>query len=139
MYDVNFVRTVRVLGLMIAIVMLVAVGGAHAATEAFTKERFDALQAAGALVLVDVHADWCPTCAKQQKVLDAYETMRPEANLYRLLVDFDEQKQWVKHFRAPRQSTLILFRGSTQLWFGVAETRESKLFEAIDGATGMAP
>jgi thioredoxin 1 len=139
MYDVIFARGARVLGLMIVTVLLGAAGGAHAATEAFTKERFDALQAAGALVLVDVHADWCPTCAKQQKVLDAYEAARPAAELYRLLVDFDDQKQWVKHFRAPRQSTLILFRGSKQLWFGVAETRENMLFEMIDEAAGIAP
>ena len=76
MYDVIFTRPARVLGLMMLTLMLGAAGGAHAGTEAFTQERFEALQAAGALVLVDVHADWCPTCAKQQKVLDAYEAAR---------------------------------------------------------------
>jgi thiol-disulfide isomerase/thioredoxin len=138
MYDVSFTGPARVLGVMIVTLILGAAGGAHAATEAFTEERFKALQAADALVLVDVHADWCPTCAKQQKVLDAYEAARPAVELHRLLVDFDDQKRWVKHFRAPRQSTLILYRGTEQLWFGVAETRENKLFEAIDEAAGIA-
>ncbi len=32
--------------------------------EAFTQERFEALQAEGALILLDVFASWCPTCAK---------------------------------------------------------------------------
>ncbi|MEX2471816.1 MAG: hypothetical protein WEA34_06535 [Gemmatimonadota bacterium] len=40
--------------------------------EAFTQERFESLQAEGALILIDVFADWCPTCAAQQDVLTAF-------------------------------------------------------------------
>ncbi len=122
--------------LLLGVVMLVATGTAAAATEPFTEERFQALQAEGALVLVDVHADWCPTCAKQQAILDAYQAARPAVTLHRLLVDFDSQKQWVKHFKAPRQSTLLLYRGPVQKWFSVAETREAEIFKAIDEAAG---
>lgn len=102
--------------------------------EPFTKERFDQLQAQGAVVLVDIGASWCPDCKKQQEVLSQYDSERPEAPLHVLAVDFDTQKEWVTHFRAPRQSTLILFEGTEQLWFSVAETRKEQIFNALDAA-----
>jgi len=36
--------------------------------------------------------------------------------------------------RAPRQSTLLLYKGETQFWYSVAETREDVIFEAINRA-----
>ncbi len=127
-----------VLALFVATCLLLN-APARAATEPFTQARFEALQADNALILVDIHANWCPTCAKQQKVLDDYEAQRPKVELHRLKVDFDDQKKWVKHFRAPRQSTLLLYRGEEQIWFSVAETRAEKVFEAIDSAAGVTP
>ena len=100
----------------------------------FTEETFKQLQADGASILVDVRADWCPTCAKQKKVLNAYAEANPDYDLNVLFVDFDSQKEWVKHFKAPRQSTFILFKGEEQLWFSVAETRKKKIFANLDEA-----
>lgn len=114
-------------------VLLVAALPAHALDkESFSKARFDALQAEGAPVLIDVYATWCPTCAKQREVLEAYQTTNPDSELVILEVDFDDQKEWVKHFKAPRQSTLLLFDGTEQVWFSVAETRKDKIFAALD-------
>lgn len=102
--------------------------------EAFTQARFEQLQAADALVLVDVAADWCPTCKRQQGVLAAYQDAHPDVALHILRVDFDAQKPWVAHFKAPRQSTLVLFKGDRQVWFSVAETRRARIFDAINAA-----
>ncbi|MGE0337568.1 MAG: thioredoxin domain-containing protein [Gammaproteobacteria bacterium] len=124
----------RSLRIGLALVLSVACNVAHAVTEPFTQARFEALQGANALILVDVHANWCPTCKKQGAALDAYEAAHPDVTLHRLVVDFDTQKDWVKHFKAPRQSTLILYRGTAQRWFSVAETRPAALAEAIDAA-----
>ena len=99
--------------------------------EAFTQERFQALQAENALILIDVFADWCPTCAIQQDVLAEFREEHPEVPMHTLTVDFDEQKEWVSHFKAPRQSTLILYRGEEQLWFSVAETRADRIVNEI--------
>jgi thioredoxin 1 len=42
----------------------------------------------------------------------------------------------VRQFRAPRQSTLLLYRGNKQHWFAVAETRleviSAEIIKAID-------
>ena len=117
-----------------ALLSALACGPAVAGTEPFTEARFTELQAQDALILVDVHADWCPTCKKQTAALDDYEKTRPTVTLHRLVVDFDQQKKWVKHFKAPRQSTLLLFRGTTRQWFSVGETRPAAIAEALDAA-----
>lgn len=100
----------------------------------FTEARFDSLQAVDALILVDIWAAWCPVCAMQEKALARYKEMYPDSPIHFLKVDFDSQKKWVTRFKAPRQSTLILFRGEEQLWFSVAEMREDVIFEALDEA-----
>ena len=105
--------------------------------ETFTDERFEELQAEGAVILVDVWASWCPTCAQQQEVLAAFQDEHPDADFHILEVDFDDRKDLVTRFEAPRQSTLILYRGEERLWFSVAETRRDRIFDqllaAVDG------
>ncbi len=101
------------------------------AGEPFSKERFMELQAAKQPVLIDVRADWCPTCKKQGKILAQFQKDNPQCGLTILNVDFDQQKKWVKHFRAPRQSTLLLYRGEEQVWFSVAETRADVIRQNI--------
>lgn len=91
--------------------------------EPFTEERFNELREAGAVVLVDIFADWCPTCAKQQKLIQQYREENPDNEFHILEVDFDDNKQAVRELRAPRQSTVLLFKGNEQYWYSVAETR----------------
>lgn len=120
----------------LAILLLMSLNVHALEAEEFTKERFDALQAQGAPVLIDVYPTWCPTCAKQRKVLSAYQAANPESKLVILEVNFDDQKEWVKHFKAPRQSTLVLFDGRKKVWFSVAETRQKQIFTALDNLLG---
>jgi thioredoxin 1 len=119
----------------VAVLALVLAGTAAAQQkEAFSQERFEALQAENALVLVDVWAEWCGTCARQSEIIQAFRTEHPEVPLHVLTVDFDAQKRYVRRFRAPRQSTLILFRGEEQVWFSVAETKREAIFAAVHAA-----
>lgn len=106
--------------------------------ETFTQERFNELREAGAVVLVDIFADWCPTCAKQQKLIQQYRDENPDNEFHILEVDFDDNKQAVRELRAPRQSTVLLFKGNEQYWYSVAETRyevfERELNKAFNAA-----
>ncbi|MFU8831145.1 MAG: thioredoxin family protein [Wenzhouxiangella sp.] len=102
--------------------------------EDFTQERFDELQDQGALILVDVFATWCPTCARQQTILADYVEQHPDVDLHVLTVDYDRDRATVRQLRAPRQSTLLLFKGDQQFWFSVAETREEVIFGEINRA-----
>lgn len=107
------------------------------AAQPFTEAEFKRLQAEDSLVLVDVKASWCPTCAKQAKILKSYLKQNPDSKLTILEVDFDDQKQWVSHFKAPRQSTLLLFKGEEKLWFSVAETRSKVIFKQLQQAEAL--
>jgi len=102
--------------------------------EPFSNERFEELKSEGALVLVDVWASWCPTCAKQQEILEDYAKAHPDVDLHVLVVDYDDDKQYVRQLRAPRQSTLLLYKGEEQFWYSVAETREDVIFREINRA-----
>ena len=126
----NTVPTIiRALMLIIAMTALPAL-----AKQAFTEQAFKQAQAANELVLIDVYASWCPTCKKQSKVLDAYFAEYPDSKLQVLVVDFDDQKDWVSFFKAPRQSTFLLYRGDEQLWFSVAETNKERIFARLRDA-----
>lgn len=129
----NAKKVIAIAGLAIALGAASA-GAQEPDKQPFTDERFAALQEEGAVILLDVFADWCPTCAGQQEILAEYQRQNPDAPLHILTIDFDEQKQEVRRFRAPRQSTLILYRGTEQIWFSIAETRQEKIFAALDEA-----
>jgi thiol-disulfide isomerase/thioredoxin len=138
--DEELMRSRGTLGFIpIALLTLALSTGTAAAQELhiktpFTPERFAALQEQNALVLLDVFATWCPTCAQQQKVLVAYRALHPDVPLHILTIDFDNQKEFVRKYGAPRQSTLILYRGEEQVWFGVAETRAEVIFAELNKA-----
>jgi len=102
--------------------------------EKFTMERFEALQQEGAVIMVDIFATWCPTCARQQEVIADYRANNPDKIFHILEVDFDSQKEWVRHFRAPRQSTILLYAGEEQFWYSVAETRPEVIAAELDKA-----
>jgi thioredoxin 1 len=102
--------------------------------EPFSPERFAALQAAGEVVLIDVFAGWCSTCKKQQDIIAEYRVSNPDKHFVILEVDFDADKEWVRHFRAPRQSTLLLYSGEQQFWYSVAETRPEVIGAELDKA-----
>ena len=127
-------RLSRTLSTAFAALLLTIGSLAAQEKEAFSEERFQALQAEDALILIDVYADWCPTCAAQQEVLASFKEKHPDVGLHVLTVDFDDQKEWVKHFKAPRQGTFILFRGEEQIWYAVAETREAEIFAQLIAA-----
>ena len=113
-----------------------AAAEAGAASEPFTEARFQTLQAENKLVMVDIAADWCPTCRRQHAAISKLQAQHPDLNLHVLTVDFDKQKEWVRHFKAPRQSTLILFKGTQQRWFAVAEVREEVILAELQKAAG---
>jgi len=107
---------------------------AAAAGLPYDQARFDALNQAGKPVLVWIHADWCPTCKAQGKVLDEL-LPRPELQgLTVLKVDFDSQKPVVRAFRAVRQSTFILYKGGREVARSLGDTRRDSILAFLEKA-----
>jgi len=107
--------------------------------EAYTQARFEALQAANETVLIDVYASWCSTCKKQQNALTAYRKANPDKKFTILEVDYDKNKDIVRLFKAPRQSTLLIYKGKDQLWYSVAEFRADVIAAELDKAISFKP
>lgn len=102
--------------------------------EPFSSERFEALQAQGRAVLVDVYADWCPTCRRQSAILARLLAEEAFEDLVALKLDWDAQRSEARALGAPRQSTLFVFRGGERQVMSVAETDEARLREVLGTA-----
>jgi thiol-disulfide isomerase/thioredoxin len=88
----------------------------------FDAQAFAAAQAAGQPVLVEVTAPWCPTCKAQKLVLAELEATPEHAQLAVFEVDFDSQKEALRALGAQQQSTLIVFKGETEVGRSVGDT-----------------
>lgn len=92
------------------------------AREAFSDDAFNAATAAGKPILVEFHADWCPTCRAQDKIINSFRH-NPEYNgLVILRVDFDAEKELLQRFGVRSQSTLIVFKGKDEVARSVGES-----------------
>jgi thioredoxin-like negative regulator of GroEL len=98
----------------------------------FSAEAFKAAQASGSPILVEIHADWCPTCKAQNPILDKLTSAEKFKGLKIFRVDFDAMKPVVKEFGAQMQSTLIIFKGSAEQGRSVGDTREASIAALLD-------
>ena len=121
----------RLLAAALSAVALIAIAPASALAAGehapYSAERLAAEQAEGRPVLVDVYADWCPTCRRQEAVL-ATLLAEPAFAGYRVLrLDWDAQRAEARALGAPRQSTLFVYRDGERVALSVAETDEARL------------
>jgi thioredoxin-like negative regulator of GroEL len=100
----------------------------------FDAKAFAAAQDAGKPVLVEIHAGWCPTCKAQKPILDKLSGQPKYSGVERFRVDFDDQKDVVKQFKAQVQSTLIVYRGRNEVARSVGETDEGRIRALLDKA-----
>jgi thiol-disulfide isomerase/thioredoxin len=105
---------------------------ADTATVPFSEQAFKAAQASGSPILVEIHADWCPTCKAQQPILDQLTAQPKFKDLKIFRVDFDSMKPAVKAFGARMQSTLIVFKGSAEQARSVGDTKEASIADLLD-------
>ncbi len=115
--------------LVLALISIANLAQADSRFEAFTTERFQALQAEGKIIVVDVWAPWCPTCRNQAPKLEALLAEPAFAEFAGLKLHWDDQRELAKQLGAPRQSTVFVFKGSEQRAMSVAETDLDRLRE----------
>ena len=98
-------------------------------TRKYDEAAFKAAQTSGAPILVHVTAPWCPTCKAQHQALDSLSAKHDYDKLTVFDVDFDTQQTVMKGFKANSQSTLIAFKGATEVARLVGATKA----DAIEG------
>jgi thioredoxin 1 len=80
----------------------------------FDQAAFEAAQAAGKPILIEVSAPWCPICKAQAPILAQLKSEPRFKNLVSFNVDFDSQKDLLRKFNVQKQSTLIVFKGKQE-------------------------
>ena len=109
----------RLLAFFIALAFSLGVG---AATAPFDQAAFDKAVAAGEPVVVQFHADWCPTC-KAQAPLVAQLMAEPRMKGVKLFVaDFDTERALKQALRVSKQSTFVVFKGGKEVSRSTGET-----------------
>ncbi|MCW5701345.1 MAG: thioredoxin family protein [Bradyrhizobium sp.] len=130
----NLLRRNFNLGMVAAAVL--AVAGPHAAMAAsaipFSAEAFKAAQGAGGPILVEIHADWCPTCKAQAPILQKLTADPKFKDLKVFRVDFDSMKPAVQALGARTQSTLIVFKGAVEKGRSVGDTSQASIAALLE-------
>jgi thioredoxin 1 len=102
------------------------------AGEKFTQAAFEAAQAAGKPILIEVSALWCPTCQAQKPILSQLSRDPRHKNLVSFEIDFDTQKDALRALNARSQSTLIVFKGKTETGRSVGDTNKASILALLD-------
>lgn len=90
-------------------------------------------QKANQPVALHFHADWCPTCRAQEKVLQSLKT-EPGLNLTVLVVNYDTEKDLKRRFNVRAQSTLVVLQGQKESYRVVGDTSPGGLRGALKSA-----
>jgi thioredoxin 1 len=93
----------------------------------FDQKAFEAAQAAGKPILVEVSAPWCPVCKAQAPILSRLKSDPKFKELVSFDIDFDSQKDLLKKFNVQKQSTLIVFKGKQEAGRSTGDTNAASI------------
>lgn len=82
--------------------------------KSYSVTAFKAAQKAGKPILVDVHADWCPTCRRQAPTIAEISKDPAYSRLVIFKIDFDKQVREREALNVRKQSTLIVYKGTVE-------------------------
>lgn len=100
----------------------------------FSEDALAQAQARNHAVAVHFHANWCPTCRAQTKVLESFVPDRT-LDITVLVADYDNTQALKQRMGVRAQSTLIVFRGTRETARLVGDTAPSALRAALE--TGL--
>lgn len=120
--------------LLIAAIAAIVVGAMQLSAQSSTagwqtydEASFVMAQNKGKTIVVDIYADWCPTCRAQAPILDEMRQERASGDVLFVKVNFDDEKAFLRTHRVPRQSTVLVFNGTTEVARSIAETNRTRL------------
>lgn len=100
----------------------------------YTAAKFAEAKLAGKSVALHFHADWCPTCRAQQKVIN---DLRADKGLPLtiFIADYDHEPALREKLGVRTQSTLIVYKGKDEKARLAGETNAGKIRAALQ--TGL--
>jgi thioredoxin 1 len=100
--------------------------------QAYNQQAFAAAQAAGKPILLHITAPWCPTCKAQKPILSKLEGETKFKGLVTFDIDFDTSKALLRKLHVAQQSTLIVYKGKTEVGRSTGDTDPGSI-EALLG------
>lgn len=119
--------TLRKLFLFIAMFVLNTVSALAAGPLPYEQKAFQSALEASGPVLVHVTAPWCGECKAQKPIVSALAKTAPFSEFTIFEVDYDTQKEVLRHVKAQKQSTLIVFKGKAEVARAVGITRREAI------------
>ena len=105
-----------------------SVPAAAAATiRSFDGAAFAEAQRQGRPIVVDVYADWCPTCKAQAPIVDHLARLDRHKDMIIFRLNFDTQETAWRVLNVRRQSTLIAYHGIKETGRSVGDTNPQTL------------
>lgn len=127
--------------LIIAVIGAFVIGATQLTAQAsaadwstYDEAEFMMAQKKGKTIVVDVYADWCPTCRAQAPILDELRAEKQSDDVLFVKVNFDDEKAFLRANRIPRQSTVLVFKGMDEVARSIAETNRTRLRGVVLGA-----
>lgn len=107
---------------------------AHALdSKPYTAEALATAERAGQPVALLFHADWCPTCRAQDKVLQSLKTEKG-LDLTVLVANYDTEKDLKRRFRISAQSTIVVLKGAKETARLIGDTSVDGIRSALKSA-----
>lgn len=127
--------------LIIAAIGAIVIGATQLTAQAsaanwttYDEAEFMMAQKKGKTIVVDVYADWCPTCRAQAPILDELRSEKQSGDILFVKVNFDDEKAFLRANRVPRQSTVLVFKGMDEVARSIAQTDRTSLRRVVLGA-----
>jgi len=124
----------KIAKLILATFLGLAAMASHALDiQPYTAAALTQAQKANQPVALHFHADWCPTCRAQEKVL---QELKSEAglDLTVLVANYDTEKDLKRRFNVRAQSTLVVLHGEKETYRVVGDTSPGGIRGALKSA-----
>lgn len=99
----------------------------------YTEAALAQAQNANQPVAIHFHADWCPTCRAQAKVLKSLGA-EPGLDLTVLVANYDTEKELKKRFKVRAQSTFVMLHGQQERYRLLGDTSQETIRNALKAA-----
>ena len=127
--------------LIIAAIGAIVIGATQLTAQAgsagwdtYDEAEFMMAQKKGKTIVVDVYANWCPTCRAQAPILEELRSEHQSSDVVFVKVNFDDEKAFLRAHRVPRQSTVLVFNGMDEVARSIAQTNRAQLRSVVLGA-----
>jgi thioredoxin 1 len=120
--------------LLVSTLLIGAAALAHALeVKPYTAQALASAQKAEQPVAIQFHADWCPTCKAQDKVLQSLKA-EPGLDVTLLVANYDTEKALKQRFKVRAQSTIVVLHGTQERARLVGDTSRDAIRDALKKA-----